>query len=145
MIPNMPSIGVRFDIGKMNAATHAEDAWKAFWQAVDPAAITGSLLFDGDVAGGVFCIAVQSMDTAALQAVEEAVSASDGCKTISADPMIGKGEEVMKESLSMAGNVDSAGGLYRVLVLLTIRFYVLFCYITTGNVDIFRTYIYVLE
>ena len=111
MIPNMPSVGIRFDIGKMNAASHAADAWKAFWQAVDPAVITGSLLFDGDVAGDVFCIAVQSMDTAALAAVEDAVSASDECKGICADPMIAKGEDATKDPLSMAGNVDSTGNL----------------------------------
>ncbi len=64
MIPNMPTIGVRFDAGKMNALSRAEDAWKAFCRVLDPASLVGCLLFDGDVAGNVFCIAVQSLPPA---------------------------------------------------------------------------------
>ena len=111
MLPNVPTIGVRFDTARMNAASHAADAWKAFWRAVDPAAIAGALLFDGDVAGGVFCIAVQSMGAGVLEAVEGAVAASEECRNLCAVPMFVKGEDVASEPLKSAGNVDAGGGL----------------------------------
>ncbi len=111
MIPNMPTIGVRFDTAKMNAATHAADAWEAFWRAVDPAAIAGALLFDGGVADNVFCIAVQSIDGDVLEGVEQAVSASMECRSICAAPMFAKGDAIASEPLNSVGSVDAAGGL----------------------------------
>ena len=102
MIPNMPTVGVRFDIGKMDAGSHAVDAWQAFWQAVDPVTIRGSLLFDGDADGNVFWIVVQNMDGGLVKHTEAAVSACDDVRKVCAEPLLAKGAEATSQQLEPA-------------------------------------------
>jgi hypothetical protein len=111
MIPNMPTVGVRFDIGKLDADSHAVHAWKAFWQAVDPVTIRGSLLFDGDVDGNVFCIAVQNIDGALVKHIEATVSACSDVSQVCAEPLLAKGAEATSQQLEAAGSIDTGGSL----------------------------------
>jgi hypothetical protein len=35
MIPNMPILGVRFDINMIESGTYGLECWKVFWRCID--------------------------------------------------------------------------------------------------------------
>lgn len=68
------------------------EASTAFWHAADPAALDGSLLFEGDTAASmagrenVFCIAIQHLDDSELRAVRSALTNDPKFTAVCAPP-----------------------------------------------------------
>lgn len=51
MLPNMPALGIRFDINKLESGAYGIAGWKVFWRAIDVEKLAGgSVLFEGDTA-----------------------------------------------------------------------------------------------
>ena len=46
MLANLPTIGVRFDINKIDSGSYGVECWKIFWRNISPSQISGALLFD---------------------------------------------------------------------------------------------------
>lgn len=117
MIPNMPALGIRFDIGKIESGAYGYECWKVFWRAVSIEKLSGALLFEGDTAATlngreyVYCIAVQSINTTIFDEIQVALEQSTEFKRIAASPRFVKNNHVVGEPLPDAGRVDSAGNL----------------------------------
>lgn len=117
MIPTMPALGIRFDIGKIKAAAYGSECWKVFWRAVDVQRLGGALLFEGDTAAtldgkeNVFCVAVQCADRGVLGEVRAALQQSVEFQEVAALPRFVEGDLVVGEPLPDAGQVDSVGDL----------------------------------
>jgi hypothetical protein len=117
MLLGMPSIGVRFDIDKVGGGYYGFACWKTFWRAIDPQALAGGLLHEGDTAATlagqerVFCLAVQSSDAAVIVRVKRALAASQEFQAVCASPMFVEGQPCTRERLPEAGRIDTAGDL----------------------------------
>ena len=115
MIPDVPTIGIRFDIDKVGGGYYGYHCWKTFWQAIEPGQITAAALYDGDTAAtlssreNVFCLVVQSPDTACLSKIKAALNASDRFKEVSATPAFIEDSSYIREPLVEAGRIDSKG------------------------------------
>lgn len=120
MLPNMPTLGVRFDIDRVEeigSAAYGFECWRVLWRAVDVHALAGSLLFAGDTAATfsgqeyVYCIAIQSTDESALNAVRSGLEKSEEFSRLAASPPFVEEAEVTSEPLVDAGRLDSDGNL----------------------------------
>jgi hypothetical protein len=113
----MPAIGVRFDVGKLNSDCYGIASWKIFWRALPVQDLKRSLLFEGDTAAScagrenVYCLALQNSDTAILDKVRAALSASEAFKKVCSTPMFVEGGACTSEPLPEAGKVDDTGTL----------------------------------
>lgn len=118
MIPNIPALGIRFDIDKLESGAYGMAAWKVFWRAVDIDSLAGNtLLFEGDIRAivngidyFVYCIVVQSV-TADLGAVQSALEQSAEFRSVQASPPFVEAADVLEEPLLEAGRIDSQGNL----------------------------------
>ncbi|MCK5163114.1 MAG: HEAT repeat domain-containing protein [Desulfobacula sp.] len=117
MIPNMPTIGVRFDIEKAGGSYYGLTCWKVFWQAINPEEIGVASLYAGDTATtlngreNVFCIAVQSLDSGATEKVKAALAQSEAFNRVCANPMFVEGTSCAAEPLQDAGRIDAEENL----------------------------------
>ena len=117
MVGSMPAIGVRFDVGKLNSDCYGIASWKIFWRALPVQDLKRSLLFEGDTAAScagrenVYCLALQNSDTAILDKVRAALSASEAFKKVCSTPMFVEGGACTSEPLPEAGKVDDTGTL----------------------------------
>ena len=117
MIPNLPTIGVRFDIERVGGGYYGLGCWKIFWQAINPREIGAAFLYEGDTAASlnnrenVFCIAVQSLDPGAVERISAALQRSEKFKQVCADPMFVEGPSCAAEPLPAAGRIDAEGRL----------------------------------
>lgn len=117
MLANLSTLGIRFDIGKIDAATYGYEAWKIFWRVVDIENLPGCLLFEGDTMAtlngseNVFCIAVQSMYYPALQQIRAALEKDAAFNSVLASPPFVEDAEVVREPLVDSGRVDAFGRL----------------------------------
>ncbi len=117
MIPNMPALGIRFDVDKVESVDYGMECWKVFWKAIDVGQIAGCLLFEGDTYASVygmenvFCLAIQSFDKKILGDIRIAMEASVDYQTLAASPDFVEGSTVISEPLPEAGRVDVAGNL----------------------------------
>lgn len=117
MIPNMPTVGVRFDIEKAGGGYYGFICWKVFWQAINPEEIGVASLYEGDTAAtlndreNVFCLAVQSLDSGAIAKIKTALTRSDAFKQVCANPMFVEGSSCVAEPLPDAGRIDAEGNL----------------------------------
>lgn len=117
MLSNVPTIGIRFDIDKLQSGSYGVAAWKVFWRTIDPKEIRGALFFEGDTAATlanrerVFCIAVQSMNAETVKRVQSVLRANPEYQKVCAEPMFIEGSRCTGEPLPGAGKVDSAGDL----------------------------------
>ena len=117
MIPNMPTIGVRFDIEKAGGGYYGATCWKILWQAINPEDIGVASLYEGDTAAtldgreNVFCIAVQTLDSGALAKIKAALTQSEAFKGVCASPMFVEGSSCATEPLPDAGRIDAEGNL----------------------------------
>ncbi len=117
MIHNIPTLGIRFDIDKLESGAYGMAAWEIFWRAVDIDSLKGdTLLFEGNTAAtiksqeNVYCIVVQSI-TADLRAVRSALEQSAGFRSVTASPPFVEAADVLEEPLLEAGRIDSEGNL----------------------------------
>jgi hypothetical protein len=117
MIPNMPTIGVRFDIDKAGGGYYGFACWKIFWQAITPETIGVASLYEGDTAATlnsrerVFCIAVQSLDGGSIGKIKAALSQDAAFKAVCASPMFVEGSSCTAEPLPDAGRIDAERNL----------------------------------
>ncbi|MEO8452095.1 MAG: MAP7 domain-containing protein [Gemmatimonadota bacterium] len=117
MLASMPTIGVRFDIGKVSSGSYGVECWKVFWRAVPTADIKGSLLWEGDTAASmngrenVYCIAVQNPSTGTIDKIRASLAGSEDFKKLCGDPMFVEGARCQAEPLPEAGKVDDTGTL----------------------------------
>lgn len=117
MLAFMPTLGIRFDIGKLASAAYGIASWKILWQVVDPQNLPGTLLFEGDtndtLSGreNVFCIAVQSMDRSVIQSIRKALDQHEEFQRVAAWPPFVEDLAVVNEPLPDAGRIDAFGEL----------------------------------
>ncbi|MGA9364916.1 MAG: CFI-box-CTERM domain-containing protein [Bacteroidota bacterium] len=117
MIPNIPALGIRFDIGKIESGNYGTECWKVLWRAVDIDKLRGAFLFEGDTAAtlngneNVYCIAVQTYNTAIVSDIRAALDRSAEFQKVAASPRFAEGSQLVREALPDAGQIDSAGNL----------------------------------
>lgn len=110
-----PALGIRFDTARVESAAYGLESWEIFWRAVDPVAIEGAQLFDGDSAAtlareeSVFLIGVQA-DPAVLRVISTLLGKSERFWQIAASPPF-IDEAVRAEPLVEAGRVLAGGEL----------------------------------
>lgn len=117
MLPNISTLGIRFDIDKLESGAYAIAAWKVFWRAVDIDSLAGAtVLWEGDTAATlngsekVFCIVVQSV-TADLEAVQSTLEQNTEFQSVTASPPFVEAADAQKERLPEAGQIDPLGNL----------------------------------
>lgn len=118
MLPNMPALGIRFDIDKLESGAYGIAGWKVFWRAIDVERLAGgTLLFEGDTAltlngfENVYCIVVQSMSRTLLSQIRSALEQSAEFQRVAASPRFIEGASAIGEPLPEAGGVDATGNL----------------------------------
>jgi len=117
VIPAIPAVGIRFDIGKITSGAYGIECWRTLWRAVEIQTLGGCLLFEGDTAATlrgtekVYCIAIQSPDLKTLQRVVSVLKASGEFQRVAASPPFTMAAAVTREPLSEAGRIDAAGDL----------------------------------
>src|SRR5713226_9232442 len=112
MIPTMPALGIRFDIGKVESGGYGLECWKVFWRAVDVKKLGGALLFEGDTdAEYVFCIAIQPLNPGIFSEIRTALEQSTEFRKMAASLMFVENNQVTREPLARAGRIDLAGNL----------------------------------
>ena len=117
MLSNLPTIGVRFNIKRIDSSCYGIACWKIFWQTIDPGQLPGALLFEGDTAGtlsdreNVFCIAVQCSDATTVEKVKLAMIQSDTFREVCARPRFVEGDQCVCEPLVQSDQIDSGGKL----------------------------------
>jgi hypothetical protein len=112
MIPGVPTLGIRFDIGKIDSGDYGGFCWKTFWRAVNIGKIRGATLFEGDTySGNVYCIAVQIANAAVFDEIEAALERNEDFGKIAASPRFVRGGAVTSEPLIGTGQVDASDQL----------------------------------
>jgi hypothetical protein len=117
VITNIPVLGIRFDIDKVNSGSYGFACWKLFWAAVPPGSLCGAKLYEGDTAAtlndaeNVFCIAVQTDDEEVVSAVKRAVMRNDALCRVAASPWFVEGVLCTREPLVAVGTIDASGTL----------------------------------
>ena len=117
MVTGMPTLGVRFDIDKVDAGGYGVACWAVVWSAVKPQALAGALLWEGDTRASmegrenVYCIAIQSADERALAAAREALLRSASFNLVCANPMLVDAASCRGEPLVNVGRIDQLGQL----------------------------------
>jgi len=117
MVPGIPTIGVRFDIELVGGGAYGFAAWKIFWSAIDPQAIAGARLFDGDTDAtlkdreNVYCIALQCSDPRTVDKIKAALRNHDGFRKVADSMMFADGNACVREPLADCGSIDARGKL----------------------------------
>lgn len=118
MIPNMPALGIRFDIAKVDSIDNSEgygiESWKHFWRIINIKTLNSVFLFEGDTDAtpdreNVFCIAIQSVNQSLLSEIKNNFYVNNDFHKVSAVPKFVEGNLVIREPLPDAGKVDSNG------------------------------------
>jgi hypothetical protein len=113
--PDSPSLGVRFDVGRIGSSSYSAACWEIFWQAVDPVKLAGAVLYEGDTAASidghenVFCVAIQTTDAGALGFVKAALSSHARFNDVCAPPRFVEGQKCTSEPLVNVGTVGIDG------------------------------------
>jgi len=117
MLPDLPAVGIRFDLSEIKSSSYGVECWKVFWRAVDVTKLGGASLFEGDTAAtlkgteNVYCIAVLSPDESVLTTVRDALGQSAEFRALAATPTFVDRNRLATEPLPIAGSVDHAGNL----------------------------------
>ncbi len=128
---NMPTIGIRFDINKIDSADYGGQCWRTFWRIIDIQKLRGALLFEGDTSAtasgkeNVYCIAIQSPNNAILNEIQAALEQNTDFEKIAALPAFVRENSVVQEPLIETGSVNASGeligGINSRAALMTIR------------------------
>lgn len=117
MMPNMPALGIRFNINDVGSGFYGIECWKVFWRAVDIQKLSGVLLFDGDTDATlcgreyVYCIAVQSNQQTVLDGIRASLEKNIEYGNIAASPKFVYDDYVVVEPLVFSGTIDSEGNI----------------------------------
>jgi hypothetical protein len=116
----MPTLGVFFDIAKIqchiDSGNYLRGAWKVVWRAVGCENLRdyrGALLYECDIAGAESegcCLAIQSMHKPVLEKIQEALARSADFQLVARPPMFA-GESVRSQPLMGAGTIDASGNV----------------------------------
>ena len=115
MLSNIPALGIRFAIDKINSATYGYQCWKILWHVMSLEDLRGVLLFEGDTAAtldgqeNTFCIGIQSFDQEVLKKISNALKTSEEFQKVAASPPLVEGHRAAMEPLVEAGKIDAAG------------------------------------
>ncbi len=117
MIPNLPTLGIRFDVDRIDSGSYGTACWRIFWEAVNPADISGSLLYEGDTAASiagnenVFCIAIQNTSVGVLGSIKGALAQHAAFNIVCSPPRFVEGNACIHEPLVNAGEVSPTGAI----------------------------------
>ena len=117
MLPNLPGLGLRFDIRKLNSSAYGARCWKIFWGVLSPKEIPAVLLFEGDTAAtlngdeNVYCIAIQSLNPSLLLKIHSIFECNPEFLRFAAQPPFVENSPLITEPLVKAGQIDSNGNL----------------------------------
>lgn len=117
MLSDVPTIGIRFDVDKVDSGSYGIACWKIFWTAIGPAQLPGAMLFEGDTTAtmedreNVFCIAIQCLDDSIIEQVKLALIESDAFRAVCARPRFVEGDQCAAEPLPLVDQIDCAGTL----------------------------------
>jgi len=118
MIPNLPILGIRFDIDKMYSVDDSTSygclAWLFFLKSIDIKKYQNLMFFEGDTNAtpdreNVYCIAIQSVNQDSLNSIKLDFKESPFFTKIVANPSFIEGQQVFAEPLVDAGKIDSQG------------------------------------
>lgn len=115
MLPNIPALGIRFNIDKINSASYGFHCWKIFWQAIGLEKMRGVLLFEGDTAAtldgreNTYCIGIQSFNNELLKQIRTKLEMNSEFQKVSSQPTFVEGHPATMEPLVDAGKIDAAG------------------------------------
>lgn len=118
MMPDLPTLGIRFDVNRIDSGSYGVACWTIFWEVIDPTAIAGAALYEGDTAASmsgqenVFCIAVQTTSIGMLGAIRAALANSPRFNNVCSPPRFVEGRMCTREPLVRVGNVTSSGGIF---------------------------------
>lgn len=116
-LPNLPTLGIRFDITKFDSASYGIECWKIFWRCAGTKLLRVALLYEGDTSvtlngdESVFCIAVQTMDPHMLDLVRQSFLQSQEFQKTKASPEFIEHPLAQREPLPEAGRIDALGNL----------------------------------
>jgi TPR repeat len=112
-----PTLGIRFDIGKVGSGYYVLDCWKIFWEAIPPEKIKNSRLSGGHTRATlsgqekVYCIAVDNSDESILVAAKNSLLACATFQRVASTPSFADEAQVATELLVEAGLVDGKGAI----------------------------------
>ena len=116
-LPNLPTLGIRFDITKIDSASYGIECWKIFWRSVGTKLLKAALLFEGDTSAtlngteNVYCIAVQTMNTKVFDSIRQTLIQSKEFLEKQAQPPFIENLKAQNEPLPEAGRIDALGNL----------------------------------
>ncbi len=108
---SVPTLAIRFDIGKIAASFYGIECWKIFWRSINMPKLAHIYLFEGDTRDtlngqeNVFCVAVQCLDPGILDDIWSSISKNLEFQQISAYPNFDEGTDLMGEPLLFAGQI----------------------------------------
>jgi hypothetical protein len=117
MMPDLPTLGIRFDVDRIGDSSYGIACWKIFWQVVNPVELAGADLYEGDTAASmagnenVFCIAIQSTSQGALGAIRAALANHGAFNAVCSPPRFLDREECRNEPLVRAGSISAIGDI----------------------------------
>lgn len=117
---NMPTLGIFFDIRKIeervDSGNYLRGAWKVVWRAIGVENLRdykGALLYECDVAGAeteACCVAIQSMHKHSLDKIQEVLARSAEFQLVARLPMFA-GDSARSQPLMQAGSIDANGNV----------------------------------
>jgi hypothetical protein len=117
---NLPTLGIFFDISKIeqhvSSGTYLRGAWKVVWRAVGIGNLRdcrGALLYECDIAGAELegcCLAIQSMHKPILEKIQDALARSAEFQLVARPPMFAD-DSVRSQPLMQAGSIDASGNV----------------------------------
>jgi hypothetical protein len=112
MIPNVPALGILFDIDKVPSDNYGLECWKVFWSTVDAEVLRDAVLYEGDtLAPAVYCIAIQTTSDNVLRQIRATLDQDLGFQKIAASPRFAERGTVVMEPLVETARVDKGGNL----------------------------------
>jgi hypothetical protein len=116
---NLPTIGILFDISKIeqhvDSGNYLRGAWKIVWRALGPNRLKdwrGAFLYECDYAGADgCCVAIQSTDGSLLKRIRDSLSQSTEYQSVTWPPSFLEDESVRALPLMDAGMIDANGNI----------------------------------
>ncbi|MGO9119683.1 MAG: hypothetical protein ACLQPD_18985 [Desulfomonilaceae bacterium] len=113
----MPRIGILFDIDGLGGGMYGFRAYKIFFDALDPRAIPGCIVRDGDtnatLSGNArhFCISVESYSQATIGVVRDAFTKADAPGLLPVSSRFLDEIQLRNEPLPLSFRTDQSGDL----------------------------------
>lgn len=115
MLPRLPTLGIRFDLNKLETNGYKTTCWKILFQVVSPRVLAGASLFEGfsrqtlKNQENVFCLGVQHPDATVLEQVKNTLKDYPDFLAVCSPFMFKEGNECREEPLSPVGQFNIKG------------------------------------